>query len=125
MKGAFKTFINRYGEDVTIIHRTPKEDVNGIVKDGKGHILYNEEEIETRARVNFLDGTERFLNNATVQSFDAIALFETSDAEYLNENSRLKTIDPYTAKEITMQMLKPKALRQLPHIEVRLKYRDI
>lgn len=125
MRNAFGTFINRYGKPVTIIHRTPKEDETGIVKDKKGHIIYDEEEIETSARVNFLDGTEHFLNNATVQTFDAIALFETSDAEYLNENSRLRVTNPYTAEEIELQMLKPRALEQLPHIEVRLKLREI
>jgi hypothetical protein len=125
MRNAFKTFINRYGEPVTIIYRTPSEDANGIIKNKKGHTVYKEEEIETVARVNFLDGTEHFLNNATVQSFDAIALFETKDAEYLNENSWLITTDPNTLQEVTMQMLKPKALRQLPHIEVQLKYRDV
>lgn len=125
MKNVIKTFINRYGKQVTIIYRTPKEDETGVVKNKKGHIIYNEEEIETKARVNFLDGTESFLNNATVQEFDAIALFMTKDAEYLNENCRLKVTNPFTEEEVTMQMLKPKALDQLPHIEVRLKFRDI
>jgi hypothetical protein len=125
IRNAVKSFISRYGEDVTIIHRTPSEDGNGVIKDKKGHIVYKEDEITTKARVNFLDGTERFLNNATVQACDAIAIFETKDAEYLNENSWLKVTNPYTLVEVIMKMLKPKATRQLPHIEVQLKYRDV
>jgi hypothetical protein len=123
MRNPFTSFIKRFGTDVVVTHRTPKTVAGEVVKNDKGRIIYDEEEVELRCNLTIFKGTEVFLNNATVQEGDGTGSFLLEDQQYLNENSYLTKTYEDTGEVLKFKMQKPKRLRT--KITVPLKSREI
>ena len=122
MKAQFNSFINQYGEEVTITCRTPELDDEGEeVLDDRDNNVFIETTETTKARIRIMDGSEKMVNNGILQANDGKGLFRLEDADYLSENNELD----YTLHGVAyhFQMLKP--IPKKTHIEVQLKRREI
>lgn len=60
MRNPFPSFIKRFGTDVVVTYRTPKVVGGEVVKNDKGRIVYDEEEVELRCNLTVFKGTEVF-----------------------------------------------------------------
>jgi hypothetical protein len=109
--------LKRYGEQVTIIHRTPS---GKFTK--KNQPIYNEDEIETLCMFNNSGGRKSNWNDALVNQYDAKASFSLEDAQYLNGESLLR-IDITDEFSLTYQMNPP--LKKRTHWEVLLRSKDV
>ena len=124
MFNAFDTFVDQYGEDAIIIHRTPQMRGGSVVKDAKNHTLYDEEEIEVRCRIKKGGGGKGYVKNpnAFQEQYDAVAEFKLSDIEYLNTQSRIRI--EYTGDIIETYNMKGIAVKKT-HVRVTLKSREV
>ncbi|MCE7699895.1 MAG: hypothetical protein K8E24_014100, partial [Methanobacterium paludis] len=115
----FNKMVKEYGNDVTVIYRTPQLDKDGNkIKDDKNHILFTEQTVQLRCKLRIMDGSENLLNNAVIEAGDAVAHFMLKDAQYLNKDSTLN-IDYGNGIKYNFKMLKPIPLKT--YINVQLK----
>lgn len=94
MIDAINEAIDEYGKDVIIIDKTPKM-VDGVVqKDNNRHIIYDETEISTKARLTKkTDYEKNGLNDQYVKIVTEVASFKKEDAQYLKSGNELKYTD--------------------------------
>lgn len=88
MEAAFLQFLNKFGVDVTITHRTQKIDEDGDpVLNERDKPEFDELEVPVTARINIQQGQEKIIENLILKVGDAVGKFKISDQQYLNEDS--------------------------------------
>lgn len=122
---AFEDFISEYGDIVTILTRTPSEAGGEIVKDDRGHIIYDEEEIDTIARIRTVRPNEQLVKQGVLKLNDAVGLFSLTERDYIKTNNTvvLKQFIEESSYESRYEMMQP--IIKKTHIEVNLKRVDI
>lgn len=119
--------INQHGRLVQLTTRTPQEDEQGeIVRDSRGHTIYDEEVNTVIARVKVLRGGERLVRNNILQVGDAVGIFKLTDAAYLNEQSYLFIQDTNTlgdGQSFNFKIDKP--VFKKTHIEANLRRSEL
>lgn len=90
MTDSFEEFINRFGDNVTILHKIPRTKNGEVLKNDRGRTVYNIKEIPLRCRVKLLKGDEKIVQGGILQDGDGIGLFKLQDGQYINENNRLR-----------------------------------
>ncbi len=124
---AINNMINQYGRLVQVTTRTPTENGQGeIVKDNRGHVVYNEEINTITARIKVMRGGERLVRNNILQVGDAVGIFKLSDAGTLNEQSYLFLQDVNTegyGQSFNFKIEKP--VHKQTHIEANLKRSEL
>lgn len=87
---SFNKFLSMAGVDVIVINRTPKLDDEGnIIRNGKGRIEYDEEEIPLTARFIEKSPTTNPMMNINLEDYSAFAKFALDDIQYLKEKNYL------------------------------------
>lgn len=120
----FNMFIDRYGTNVTIIHKIPKLDKDGKkAKDAKGHMLFDSEDVDVVAKVNFSEPSNQLWNNLDREAYDGSASFKLKDGQYLNKNSLIKIYDPDIGSTSYFTMTSPKKYKT--HYKVGIRNRDV
>lgn len=122
MRNAFNHFVGKYGVVATITVRTPQTSGGEVVKDSKGHTVFTESEQEVKCRIKLGGGRQALFNNAMLQSYDGKGLFKLSDAEYINQDSKLKW---EISEENIMYFLIKNIVYKKTHIEADLKSREL
>lgn len=119
--------INQHGRLVQVTTRTPQEDPQGeVVRDSRGHTIYDEEVNTVTARVKVLRGGEHLVRNNILQVGDAVGIFKLTDAAYLNEQSYLFIQDTNTlgdGQSFNFKIDKP--VFKKTHIEANLRRSEL
>jgi len=126
MISVFNHYINRFGKNVTVLHRTPKI-INGKeAKNSRGRTIYNITEIPLRCRIKILRGDEKIVQNAILEEGDAIGLFKLSDAQYIIEdNNLIMEYDDMCGNSYKYRFKMYKPVFKTTHLEVKLKRVDM
>jgi hypothetical protein len=113
----FEQILIRFGVEVDVITRTPKEEDGEIQRTTKGNVIYDEETNTVTARILDNPGSEAFWKNTMMQTENAVGLFRLTDKDYLNENSRVL----YDGKIYYMK----KPVKRQTHYEVQLTEKEL
>jgi hypothetical protein len=124
---AFNTYIQQFGETVTIENQTPELDDNGdVIQNEAQEVVYNPvQPVTVQCRIVNNRGSEvskmRFMGAfPTMEEADAIGLFKLSDAQYLNKGNKIILSRNLS---YTFEMLNP--VEKKTHIEVTLKRNNV
>jgi hypothetical protein len=113
----FELLLNQAGVEITVITRTPQIEDGEVQKNSKGNIIYDETTSTVTGRILEMTGTEAYWQGTIAQGENNIGLFRLSDADLLNENSRI------TYNGRVMYMKRP--VMRFTHIEVPLMVKDV
>lgn len=89
IRQGFTDYIRLYGDQAKIIHHTPQKIDGKVIKDDRGHTVYNKEEINIQCRVKLLKGDERVIQSGLMEEGDAVGLFQLKDSQYIHERNEL------------------------------------
>ena len=122
----FEEVLNEFGDVITVKCKKAQVLEGKKVRDERGRLIFDEEEIETIARIKLVKGSESIVSNNVLQRGDAIGLFSLEDYPYLTANSEVilkQTLPNGEQIETNFEMVKP--IVKKTHVESGLKRIEI